>query len=83
VVNGLVLTGTGDNDSTHIVAPNPWGPLVDGGKDMWAESTRAAYARAGAGLNINFMDDYFSHHVGVGEVHCGTNSLRSPDTPWW
>ncbi|KAM5342228.1 hypothetical protein ACJ41O_015259 [Fusarium nematophilum] len=73
-VNGLVLT------DSQVLAPNPWGPVVDG-KDILAEAVSMAYAKAG--FNITFVDDWFSHHLGGGEVHCGSNSWRRAEAPWW
>ncbi len=32
---------------------------------------------------IYFVDDWYTYHVAIGEVHCGTNVARSPGTPWW
>ncbi|TWU70603.1 hypothetical protein ED733_000764 [Metarhizium rileyi] len=74
VINGLVLT------RTHYLAPDPWGPVVDG-KDLLKEAVAAAYAKAN--MVVEYMDDWFSHHLGVGEVHCGSNSIRDPTIPWW
>jgi protein-arginine deiminase len=34
------------------------------------------------GVNISFIDDFMSHHVRGGEVHCATNSFREATTPW-
>lgn len=75
VINGVVLSGK------HYLAPDPWGPIVDG-KDIIAEAVRKAYAEA-AGYEVIFMDDWFSHHMTGGEIHCGTNVWRNADDPWW
>ncbi|KAL2205702.1 hypothetical protein CC79DRAFT_1294344 [Sarocladium strictum] len=74
-VNGLVLTGYG----TYI-APNPWGPLVDG-QDVLAAAVTAQYAKVG--LEMVFVDDWNSHHNFGGEVHCGSNSARDMSRAWW
>ncbi|KAH7381507.1 arginine deiminase type-3, partial [Pyrenochaeta sp. MPI-SDFR-AT-0127] len=75
VINGVVLTGYGT-----YVAPNPWGPNING-LDVVAEATKEEYAKLG--LNVNFVDDWNSHHKYGGEVHCGTNTVRQMDQPWW
>ncbi|KAM0670851.1 hypothetical protein ACQRIU_001246 [Beauveria bassiana] len=72
-VNGLLL-------DQHYIAPKPFGPQVDG-VDVFEREIRKVYTDAG--LNVVFIDDYMSHHVRGGEVHCGTNSLRRTDIEWW
>jgi protein-arginine deiminase len=75
VINGIVLTGYGT-----YVAPNPWGPAING-VDVVAEAVKKEYAKLG--LNVTFVDDWNSHHNYGGEVHCGTNTVRQMDQPWW
>ncbi|MDF3144406.1 MULTISPECIES: protein-arginine deiminase family protein [unclassified Streptomyces] len=29
------------------------------------------------------LDDWRTHHVFGGEVHCGTHTIRAAGTPWW
>ncbi|MGX2996764.1 protein-arginine deiminase domain-containing protein [Streptomyces sp. JNUCC 64] len=73
-VNGVVLS-----DSRYL-APRQWGPVI-GGKDVFGEAVRAAYA--GAGFTTAYLDDYYTYHLAGGEVHCGTNVLRDTSRPWW
>ncbi|KAI9147629.1 Protein-arginine deiminase type-1 [Paramyrothecium foliicola] len=73
-INGIPLS------ESFYLAPNPWGPVVNG-KDILAEAVTAAYAKAN--YNVTYMDDWFSHHVGMGEIHCGSNTFRSTSQPWW
>ncbi|KAK1846044.1 arginine deiminase type-3 [Colletotrichum chrysophilum] len=72
-INGIVLGG-------HYLSPKPWGPMVDG-KDLFEERVRAVYGATG--IDIGFVDDFLSHHVGLGEIHCGSNTLRETDVKWW
>jgi protein-arginine deiminase len=72
-INGLVL-GNG-----KYLAPKQWGPVVDG-KDIFAEAVEEVYGKVG--IRIEWVDDYMSHHVRGGEVHCGTNALREMEA-WW
>lgn len=72
-INGIVIGKT-------YVCPKPFGPVIDG-VDILAQAVEAAYARAG--VNVTYVDDYLSHHVGGGEVHCGSNTLRQTDLAWW
>lgn len=72
-INGLVL-GNG-----KYLAPKQWGPVVEG-KDIFAEAVEEVYGKVG--IKIEWVDDYMSHHVRGGEVHCGTNALREMGA-WW
>ncbi|KAL3472312.1 hypothetical protein BJX99DRAFT_262408 [Aspergillus californicus] len=72
-INGVVV-------GHHYISPNPFGPVVDG-VDVIAQAVEAACARAG--MDVTFVDDYFSHHTSSGEVHCGSNTLRQTDSVWW
>ncbi|RDW63040.1 protein-arginine deiminase domain-containing protein [Aspergillus mulundensis] len=74
-VNGIVL-----GSQSGYIAPNPFGPVVDG-VDVIRRGVEAAYARAGMG--VIFIDDFYSHHLGAGDVHCGSNALRAVEGEWW
>ncbi|KAH6651263.1 hypothetical protein F5144DRAFT_589523 [Chaetomium tenue] len=74
-INGLVVGGR----SGKYVAPRQWGPVV-GGKDVFGEAVEEVYGRVG--MEVVWVDDYMSHHVRGGEVHCGTNALREMGG-WW
>jgi protein-arginine deiminase len=38
----------------------------------------------GIGQKPRWIDEWFVYHVNVGEVHCGSNSLREPFAKkWW
>ncbi|KAL4935863.1 hypothetical protein BDV06DRAFT_228423 [Aspergillus oleicola] len=72
-INGVVV-------GHHYISPDPFGPVV-GGVDIIKSAVEEAYARAG--MDVSFVDDYFSHHTSNGEVHCGSNTLRQTDIVWW
>jgi len=71
-VNGLMLGDT-------YIAPKQWGPIING-KDILGQAVVNVYGRANR--SVVFLDDYMSHHVRGGEVHCGTNTLREA-WKWW
>lgn len=73
VVNGIII-------EDQYLCPEPWGPMVDG-QDVFRPVIEAAYAKAG--MNVTYIDDWLSHHSHGGEIHCGTNTLRQTDIPWW
>ncbi|PGH20807.1 hypothetical protein AJ80_03434 [Polytolypa hystricis UAMH7299] len=74
VINGVVLS------DTQYLAPNPWGPIVDG-RDIMADVVKEVYKKAG--FDLIFIDDWNSHHTWGGDVHCGTNMIRDGSRPWW
>lgn len=73
-VNGILL----GND--RYLAPRQWGPVI-GGKDVFTAAVTAAYT--GAGMKVSYIDDWYTYHLGMGEVHCGTNTLRDASAAWW
>lgn len=72
-INGIVL-------GKHYVAAKQYGPVVDG-VDLLAAEVDKAYAKAG--MKVLYVDDFQSHHLFAGEVHCGSNTLRQTDMVWW
>ena len=62
------------------LAPRQWGPVVNG-KDIFTQAVTATYRRVG--LKVSYIDDYYTYHLGMGEVHCGTNTLRDASAAWW
>ncbi|MFH8769815.1 protein-arginine deiminase domain-containing protein [Streptomyces sp. NPDC017958] len=73
-VNGVLL------GRDRYLAPRQWGPVIDG-KDIFTEAVNATYRQAG--LKVSYIDDYYTYHLGMGEVHCGTNTLRDASAAWW
>ncbi|MEV5440627.1 protein-arginine deiminase domain-containing protein [Streptomyces sp. NPDC052682] len=73
-VNGILL------GRDRYLAPRQWGPVIDG-KDIFTEAVTAAYRRAG--MKVSYLDDWYTYHLGMGEVHCGTNTLRDASAAWW
>ncbi|MFH8896640.1 protein-arginine deiminase domain-containing protein [Streptomyces coeruleorubidus] len=73
-VNGVLLA------RDRYLAPRQWGPVI-GGKDIFTQAVTAAYQRVG--LKVSYIDDWYTYHLGMGEVHCGTNTLRDATAAWW
>lgn len=74
MVNSLVV-------GTHVIAANPFGPVI-GGVDAFQQPLRDVLEPLG--LTVDFVDNWSPYHLGLGEVHCGTNAVRTPlATPWW
>lgn len=74
MVNMLVL-------NKHCIVPKPFGPVVRG-RDLFEDDLSNSLTPLG--LTVNFLDDWEEYHVNLGEVHCGTNTLRAPTSvKWW
>jgi hypothetical protein len=75
MVNMLVL-------DKKCIAPKPFGPQA-GSVDLFEQHYRATLLACG--LTVTFVDDWETYHLQLGEVHCGTNTLRVPQakTKWW
>lgn len=74
MVNHLVVGPTS-------IVPRPYGPRIDGIDAL----EKAFIAAAGPTRDVRFVDDWLMYHEMLGEVHCGTNTRRSPaQVPeWW
>jgi protein-arginine deiminase len=40
-------------------------------------------ARMPSTAKVVFVDDWSVYHMGLGEVHCGSNTIRTPSVNWW
>ena len=69
-----------------VLLPKPFGPRV-GGIDRFEIDTDAVL-QIGSRVT-HYIDDWDTYHRWEGEVHCGTNVIRVPDTSptdytrWW
>jgi hypothetical protein len=74
MVNMLVI-------NKHCIVPKPFGPVV-GGTDLYEKELESKLKPLG--LTVSFIDDWEEYHVNLGEVHCGTNTLRKfTAAKWW
>ncbi|MFF7309787.1 protein-arginine deiminase family protein [Streptomyces sp. NPDC008137] len=73
-VNGVLL------GRDRYLAPRQWGPVI-AGKDIFTEAVNAVYTKVG--MKVSYIDDWYTYHLGMGEVHCGTNTLRDASAAWW
>lgn len=73
MVNHLVI-------GNASIVPKPYGPMING-IDVFEEAFRHALPER----KVYFIDDWYSYHEKLGEVHCGTNVRRKPfsDRKWW
>jgi len=47
-------------------------PMIQAVRDIFPSS-----------LNLHFVDDWEVYHMGLGEVHCGSNVKRESQSDWW
>lgn len=73
-INGIVI------DESHYISPQQFGPVI-GDVDILQEAVTSAYLKAG--LEVEYVDDWYTHHAMAGEVHCGTNTIREIGNNWW
>ncbi|KAJ7306589.1 hypothetical protein JRQ81_009962 [Phrynocephalus forsythii] len=74
MVNMIVL-------GKHLGIPKPFGPIVHGRCCLEAEVCSLLEP---LGLSCHFIDNFFSYHVLMGDIHCGTNVRREPfPFRWW
>lgn len=67
-INSLLIT------PDTVIAPKQFSLRVKG-NDVFEQAVTNAYRSAG--ITVRWVDDFESHHVGSGEVHCATNTLRA------
>jgi len=74
MVNMLVI-------NKNCLFPKPFGPVV-AGTDLFEDDLKIKLNALG--LTVKSIDDWYEYHVNLGEVHCGTNTLRVPKVAkWW
>lgn len=70
-----------DGQTTHVFTADPF---FRSGTDQATDPMIAAFKAASpASLVWHFIDDWNTYHLGLGEVHCGTNVRRTPTASWW
>lgn len=75
MVNGIYIS------DTDFVSPDPHGPIING-VDPFKKAMEDALSPLG--ITAHFAEDWDTYHRNMGEVHCGTNTVRKiPDAKWW
>lgn len=72
-INGVVL-------GNHFICARAFGPVIDG-KDIFQDAVEKAFRKSN--MTVHFIDDFWSHHINGGDVHCGSNTLRDTAVSWW
>ncbi|MCK6263778.1 hypothetical protein KP803_10890 [Vibrio sp. ZSDE26] len=73
MVNHLVINNVS-------IVPKPHGPIVEG-ECVFEKAFKDAVPER----EVVFIEDWYSYHEMLGEVHCGTNIQRKPfnNKTWW
>ena len=79
-VNMLLVTES--DGSSHAFMADPFfrSSVSSQAGDAFIEAYDAVLPPS---LQVHYVDDFEVYHLGLGEVHCGTNSLRTPTDGWW
>lgn len=83
-INMMVLPSA--NGTTYFAIPDPEGPDVGGVDQFQADITAKIQGLTNGGnpFSIAYVDVFFSYHDLLGELHCGSNSVRVPPSDdWW
>ena len=77
-----LIVGNRAGDTPKLYMPDPHFRQNDGaiGTDLLIPTMEALLPPS---YTYHWMDDWDVYHLGLGEVHCGTNVTRTPDTDWW
>ncbi len=80
MANLVVVTPQGG--PTHVFTADPFvrATLGDQSGDPVIQRVRDLFPPA---IELHFVDDWETYHLALGEVHCGTNVLRTPTHDWW
>ena len=71
-----------DGQTTHLMTADPFFRAT--GAAQSADPMITAFQQAmPAGMQMHFIDNWNTYHLGLGEVHCGTNVRRTPAASWW
>jgi hypothetical protein len=80
MVNLIVANFEGE--PVKLFIPDPF--LRSNVNDLASDPLAAAFAEAmPEGIESVFVDNWYTYHMQLGEVHCGTNVLRTPIANWW
>lgn len=71
-----------EGEPTKLFVPDPF--FRTNLQDQTGDPLAAAFAASmPEGLETVFVDNWYTYHMALGEVHCGTNVLRTPIANWW
>jgi hypothetical protein len=71
-----------EGEGTHLFMPDPFFRTDDA--DQSSDPVLMDFAaRMPDEVEVHFVDNWNVYHLGLGEVHCGTNARRTPLVEWF
>lgn len=64
----------------NLLIAKQFGPVINGVDIIEQQLTSVV---SSIGYTPRYINDFLPYHVGEGDVHCGTNTLRSLRNAWW
>lgn len=83
LIPGMVnlIVANVDGATTHLFTADPFFRAATA---QSSDPIIAAFQAAmPPGMTMHFLDNWDTYHMGLGEVHCGTNVRRTPMASWW
>ena len=81
MVNLIVADGVSGTPTLFIPDPMMRTDVDDTSQDPFIAYMESTLPE---GVDVVWMDDWYVYHMGLGEVHCGSNVVRPPAQPeWW
>lgn len=71
-----------ESGETHLFMPDPFLRSAGDGQqdDPFIAEIEGLLPE---GLEFHWLDDWDLYHIMLGEVHCGSNTVRTPIDDWW
>jgi len=76
----LVSTNFGGDQKLFMADPFLRSDVTDPSTDPMIDLVEGLMP---ATTDVIFVDDWDAYHMALGEVHCGSNTLRTPAGDWW
>jgi protein-arginine deiminase len=79
-MTNMIISDVGDRPTAFLADPFLRTDLSDTSVDLMIAEVRR---RMPESLDLVFLDDWEVYHMGLGEVHCGSNVQRRAPRTWW
>jgi protein-arginine deiminase len=76
----LIVDTVGDRTTVFLADPFMRSDVSDQASDPLISHVRDLFPDS---MDLVFLDDWEVYHMGLGEVHCGSNVEREVDNAWW
>ena len=76
----LIVESVDDRTTVFLADPFMRSDVSDQSSDPLISHVRDLFPDS---MDLVFLDDWEVYHMGLGEVHCGSNVERETDNAWW